>query len=114
MFDRLVGQVLDDMTRAAARELSFLISSRFPKPGNVSEPQVTCLDVHGHLANVMLDVRIVNLILALQILDRIFECGFGSAQEGCRVMVNETGLQSFFDVLPGITNEIIVSNDMAP
>jgi len=55
--------MLDDVPRATACELRFEIAPRFPQPRHVTKPKMRRLNIHRHLTDVMLHIRILNLVL---------------------------------------------------
>src|SRR5882724_9549258 len=113
-FDRIFGEMLDHMSRAAAGNLRFLILLCFPKTRDLAQPKVRGLNIDRHLADVMLHVWIVNLVLRSQIVESIVVRGFGGAEKSRRIVRNETGLPSFFQILAGITDQIHVGYEGAP
>src|SRR5712692_6659474 len=62
----------------------------------------------------MLHVWIVNLVLRSQIVESVVVRGFGSAEKSRRIVRNETGLPSFFQILARIADQISVGYEGAP
>src|SRR5262249_17356841 len=111
LFDRVLREMFDDVSRATAGDLRFEIPPRFPKSRDVSQPQVSCLDIHRHLPDVMLHVRIVDLVLRGDVVERVIVSGFSGAEESRSVMRNEARLPAFLEILSRITDEIVVGNE---
>ena len=84
--------MFDDVSRATTRDLRFEITARFPKPRDVSQPQVRRLNIHRHLPDVMLHVWIVDLVLRGDVVERVIVSCFGGAEESRGVMRNEARL----------------------
>src|SRR5258708_10857620 len=72
---------------------------------------MSSLHVDRHLSDMVLDVRIINFVLCLDVLQGIFVGGLRGPQKSCRVVRYKTGLPSFLDVLTGVTDEIAVGNE---
>ena len=81
LFDRVFREVLHHVTRATARNLRFEISARLPQVSHMSQPQVRSLHVHRHLTNVMLHVRILDLFLRRDVVERVIVRGFSGAEK---------------------------------
>jgi hypothetical protein len=61
----------------------------------VAQPEVRGLDVDGHLRDVVLDVRVGDLVLRDDVFEREVVGGLRGAQERRRVVGDEAGLPAF-------------------
>src|SRR5689334_2695576 len=70
------------------------------------QPEVRRLHVDGHLRNVMLNIRIADLVLGSDVFEGEVIRGLGRAQKGGGVMWNEAGLPTFLEILPRIAYQV--------
>src|SRR5688572_13576123 len=72
------------------------------------------LNIHRHLTDVMLDIRILDLVLRGYVLHRVVERGFRCSEKRRGIMRNKTGLPPFLQILAGITNDVRLWNKRSP
>src|SRR5437588_8858217 len=93
-FHRLFRQMLNHMTSTAAGNLRFIVPTCLPQSGDVPQPEVRRLHINRHLTDVMLNIRVVNLVLRGDVLQGVVVSGLGSAQKRSRIVRNEASLPS--------------------
>src|SRR6476620_4069722 len=62
-FDGVLRQVLHHMPCAAARQLGFVVPTRFPHSRDMMQPEVSCFDIDCALPDVMLNIRVCHFVL---------------------------------------------------
>ena len=103
--------VLPNPTGTAPGQLRLFVFARFPHLRYMAQPQIGGLYIDSHVSDVMLNVRVIFFVLALDMLQRIFVSCLGSAKETCGIMRNETSLPAFPNVLAGRTDQIGFRNE---
>src|SRR6187549_3471363 len=68
-------------------------------------------DIYGHLPEVVLYVRIVNLVLCSDVVKSVVVGCFCGAQKRGGVVWNETRLPAFLEILARVADEIFVGNE---
>src|ERR1043166_2418217 len=99
------------VSRPAAGELRLVVLFRFPETGHMSQPEVRGLHVYRHLTDVMLNVRVIDLLLRGDIFKRVFVSGFSRSQESGCIVGNEAGLPPLLHILAWITNDVLFRNE---
>ena len=85
------------------------VPAAFPHGGDVAEPEVHGLHVHGHLGHVVQDVRIVGLVLRAEVVDARTVGRLGRAEERGRVVRDEASLPAVAKILARRADEVLLA-----
>ncbi len=81
VLDGLLREVLDEMARAASGEAGLVVVAALPQPRHVPQPEMRGLDVHGHVRDAVLHVRVVAFVRGDDRIHRVVVRRFRRAEE---------------------------------
>src|SRR5438105_5022981 len=100
--------MLHDVPRPAARQLSFVMSARFPHLRDMTQPEIAGFDIDCALPNVMLNIRVCDLVLRSHVVERELIRFLCCTQKCGRVMRNEACLPTLCKILARVPNDVFV------